>query len=80
MAEVSIRIDDVLKVESDRLFRSLGITFSSAVSMFISQAVREQAIPFKVSLHKANDITIASENALSKDWLSPEEDSEWAHL
>jgi len=26
------------------------------------------------------DITLASENALAKDWLSPEEDVVWADL
>ena len=27
-----------------------------------------------------NDITLASEKALSKDWLLPEEDEAWANL
>lgn len=47
MAQVNIRIDDNLKIEGERLFKELGLTFSSAVSVFVSQAVREQAIPFK---------------------------------
>jgi DNA-damage-inducible protein J len=49
MAQINIRIDDDLKIEGERLFKELGLTFSSAVSVFISQAVREQAIPFKLS-------------------------------
>ena len=50
MAQVNIRIDDKLKEEADLLFETLGISFSSAVSLFISQAVREQAIPFQVAV------------------------------
>ena len=34
----------------------------------------------KVKMGVNNDITLASESALAKDWLSPEEDSAWASL
>ena len=80
MAQVNIRIDDTLKQEGDRLFNELGLSFSSAVSMFVSQALRERAIPFKVAAKKSKDITLASENVLAVEWLSPEEDSAWASL
>ena len=80
MAQVNIRIDDRLKKEGERLFEALGLSFSSAVSVFISQAVREQAIPFRVERRKPKDLILASENALAKDWLSPEEDSAWMYL
>lgn len=29
---------------------------------------------------KIEDITLASEKSLSKDWLKPEEDEAWKHL
>ena len=80
MAQVNIRIDDDLKNEGERLFRELGISFSSAVSMFVSQAIREQGIPFQITANRANNITLASEQTLAKEWLSPEEDSAWADL
>ena len=34
----------------------------------------------KTKVIKDNDITLASEPALAKDWLLPEEDAAWAHL
>ena len=80
MAQVNIRIEDELKEEGDRLFRELGLSFSSAISLFVSQAVRERAIPFQITTRKPNNITLASESALSKEWLSPEEDSAWTNL
>ena len=80
MAQINIRIDDSLKEEGDRLFGELGISFSAAVSMFISQAVREQGIPFRVSARRSRNLTMASEKVLSKEWLSPEEDAAWADL
>ena len=80
MAQVNIRIDDELKEKGDRLFKELGLSFSSAISIFVSQAVRTRAIPFHVAVHEPEHIAHASENALAKEWLSPEEDSAWANL
>ena len=80
MTQLNISIDDRLKEEGERLFKEMGMSFSSAVSLFISQAVREQAIPFKIKTQKPQDVTFASENVLAKEWLSAEEDSAWANL
>lgn len=44
----NIEIDPILKQESQVLFESLGLSLSTAVNMFLRQAVREQAIPFRV--------------------------------
>lgn len=80
MAQINIRIDDDLKKRGERLFNELGLSFSSAVSIFVSQAVREQALPFKVTANKAKSLTLASETVLAKDWLSPEEERAWMDL
>lgn len=50
MATIStnIKIDPDLKREAQQLFDSLGLNLSTAVNMFLKQAVREQAIPFRV--------------------------------
>ena len=50
MAPVStnIKIDPELKEQSQALFESLGLSMSTAINMFLRQAVREQAIPFRV--------------------------------
>lgn len=45
---VTIRMDSSLKKQADQLFKDLGLTLSSAVNTFVSQAVREQSIPFKI--------------------------------
>ena len=49
MAQLNIRIDDKLKEEGEKLFSTLGMSFSTAVSVFISQAVREAGLPFNVT-------------------------------
>ena len=49
MAQVNIRIDDTLKEQGEILFTALGMSFSTAVSVFISQSVREGGLPFAVT-------------------------------
>ena len=49
MAQVNIRIDDTLKERGEKLFDALGLSFSSAVNIFVSQAVRQGGIPFEIT-------------------------------
>lgn len=46
---VTIRIDDELKAQADELFDDLGMSFTTAVNIFVRQAVRENRIPFEVT-------------------------------
>jgi DNA-damage-inducible protein J len=52
MAQVNIRIDDTLKDQADSLFEELGMNMSTAINVFIREALRRGAIPFKVSTEK----------------------------
>jgi len=56
---ISVRLDDDLKRDADALFADLGLTMSSALTMFVRQAVREQAIPFSVT-RRPNAATLAA--------------------
>lgn len=60
MAAIStnIKIDPTLKQESQALFESLGLSLSTAVNMFLRQAVREQAIPFRIGTPVPNIETL----------------------
>lgn len=60
MATIStnIKIDSALKQEAQQLFDSLGLNLSTAVNMFLRQAVREQAIPFRVGNPLPNPETL----------------------
>jgi len=42
--------------------------------------VWEVIIQVNITVEKAKDITLGSEEALAKEWLSPEEDLAWKHL
>ena len=55
---INIKIDPMLKKESQVLFESFGLSLSSAVNMFLRQAVREQAIPFRIGASIPNAETL----------------------
>ncbi len=46
---VTIRMDENDKKNAEKLFSELGLTMNAAFNMFAKQAIREQAIPFKIT-------------------------------
>lgn len=46
---VTIRIDEDLKREADALFDELGMSFTTAINVFVRQSLREGRIPFDIS-------------------------------
>lgn len=50
MINVNIRMDEDLKKQADYLFNELGLNMSTAVNMFVRQAVRTGGIPFEVTV------------------------------
>ena len=51
---MSFRVDKELKQRADKLFRELGLNTSVALNMFLSQCVRNQALPFIPSRMEKN--------------------------
>lgn len=52
---VTIRIDEHIKARADALFADLGMNFTTAVNVFVRQAIREGRIPFAVGGAAAKD-------------------------
>ena len=46
---INIRIDEDLKREAESLFSELGLNMSTAINVFVRQAVRQGAIPFEIT-------------------------------
>ena len=47
-ANVTISMDSELKKEAETLFSDLGMNFTTAVNVFVRQAVNRQRLPFSV--------------------------------
>ena len=48
MSATTINIDDETKKEAQELFKDLGMNLTTAINIFLKQAIREQRIPFYV--------------------------------
>ena len=47
---ISFRVDEDLKKEADELFKNLGLNTSVVLNSFLTSCVREQEIPYKISM------------------------------
>lgn len=47
---LSIRIDRDLKDDADQLFNALGMNLTTAITIFVRQAVMQKKIPFEIAL------------------------------
>lgn len=57
---INIRMDETLKQQFDHLCGELGLSMSTAFTIFAKTMVRQQRIPFDVALEKPNAETLAA--------------------
>ena len=71
MAKVStnISLDPELKEKAIKLFSNFGLDLSTAITLFLSQSVREEKIPFEIRMNIPNQETIEAlkEKEVMKD-------------
>lgn len=58
MANVNIRIDQNIKKKAEAIFKGLGITPTTAITMFYIQTIRNNGIPFALKLETPNQETL----------------------
>ena len=69
-ANINIRTDAEIKNTAEQLFEALGLNMSTAVNIFLRQAIRQGGLPFEVKLDIPNETTaaaIAEGRALLRD-------------
>ena len=49
---VSVRIDKDVKEQFEQMCKSIGLSISDAINIFVRKVVSEEAIPFEVKLGK----------------------------
>ena len=62
MATLQTRIDDNLKIQSDALFKDMGLSTTEAIRMFLTQCVNQGGLPFKPVGKRPNLETLESLN------------------
>ena len=61
---IQIRVDDELKVKSDELFKALGTDTTTAIRMFLTQALAVNGFPFEIKRVSANPYEALTENEM----------------
>ena len=51
---INIRVDELLKKDAEALFNDLGLSMSSAITMFLKSALNHDGIPFEVKRANPN--------------------------
>ncbi len=77
---ISIRLDSDIKKRFENLCKEFGLSTNAAFNLFARTVVREQAIPFPISLKgsESEKRSIAAQNALARiQSLSAQEAHEW---
>ena len=54
---MNIRMDSEIKRQAEKLFSEFGLNMTSAINLFLRQAIRNQSIPFEISLNVPNSET-----------------------
>lgn len=55
---ITVRMDEEIKRQADDLFSDLGMSLSGAITVFIKQCIRQQAIPFRIARDIPNRDTL----------------------
>ncbi|WP_304177075.1 type II toxin-antitoxin system RelB/DinJ family antitoxin [Leptotrichia trevisanii] len=55
MSATTINIDEETKKEAQELFKDLGMNLTTAINIFLKQAIRERGLPFYVGQAKYKD-------------------------
>ena len=61
---IQIRVDDDLKIKSDKLFKDLGTDTTTAIRMFLTQALAVNGFPFEIKRVSANPYEALTEHEI----------------
>ena len=61
---IQVRVEDELKVKSDKLFKDLGMDTTTAIRIFLTQALAVNGFPFEIKRVSVNPYDVMSEDEL----------------
>ena len=61
---IQVRVDDELKTNADILFKNLGTDTTTAIRMFLTQAVMNNGFPFEIKRTIQNPYIAMNEEAM----------------
>jgi DNA-damage-inducible protein J len=70
MANLNIRVDDAVKRQAEVVFSELGLSLSTATTIFLKQVIRCNGIPFDLRLdpfYSAANMAVLKDSAKEAD-------------
>ncbi len=64
---MTIRMNREVKQKAQMIFAELGMDMTTAINVFLRQAIYYKGFPFEVVLHTPNDETLAAMEAAEND-------------
>ena len=58
MSNINIRIDSKIKANAEAVFEKLGLTPTTAITLFYNQVIRTNSIPFELKVDIPNETTM----------------------
>lgn len=77
---IQLRVDDDLKTKSDALFKDLGTDTTTAIRMFLTQAVAVNGFPFEIKRVSNNPYEVLSEKELLSKLVKSREHAEQGRI
>ncbi len=57
---LNVRTNHEIKNQAEAIFNELGLTMTAAINIFLRASIREQGMPFPVTLGNPNSVTKAA--------------------
>lgn len=54
-AFINVRTDSEVKAAADKIFNDLGMNMSTAINIFLRQTIRENGLPFALTLNDSEE-------------------------
>ena len=81
ITNINIRVDSDIKVKAQDVFSALGLDMTTAINLFLRQAIRKKGIPFELVAEtirrnppKLGCMKGKIQEAAEHDWFEPLED------
>jgi len=74
LTNINIRTDSEIKAQAQEVFASLGIDMTTAINIFLRQAIRTQGIPFPLTVEPMKR-TPKPDCMKGKIWMSDDFDA-----
>ena len=63
---ITIRMNSDVKQQAQQIFSELGMDMTTAINVFLRQAIKYKGFPFDVTLNTPNEVTLAAMDAAEK--------------